>query len=71
LVGGLCGLQTPRRKAPKNPVQFSKEVLYYDGELYQGWQSPDNLDHKAFKNLLLDLAAKKLTVTEAATYFGA
>ncbi len=60
----MCGLQTLRRKAPENPIQFAKEVLYYDGEIYNGWQSPGNLDSKALRSLLLDLAAKKLTVDE-------
>ncbi len=65
----MCGLQTPCRKTPENPMQFAKEVLYYDGVLYKGWQSPTNLDAKARKSLLLDLAAKKLTVEEVANYF--
>lgn len=63
----MCGLQTPRRKTPVNPIQFAKQVLYYDGELYEGWQNAGNITRKARKNLLLDLAAKKLTVDEVAS----
>ena len=35
----MCGLQTPERKKPVNPEQKNKQVLYYDGVLYNGWQS--------------------------------
>lgn len=35
----MCGLQTSRRTAPLNPKQYAKEVLYYDGKLYDGWQT--------------------------------
>ena len=34
----MCGLHTSRRCKPVNPVQVSKQVLYYDGRLYDGWQ---------------------------------
>lgn len=34
----MCGLQTPLRKRPENPEQVGKQVLYYDGQLYTGWQ---------------------------------
>jgi len=35
----LCGMQTNKRAAPINPKQILKKVLYYDGKLYDGWQS--------------------------------
>jgi hypothetical protein len=66
----MCGLQTPHRKRPINPVQFEKEVLYYDGEIYCGWQNAGNITPKARKNLLLDLAAKKLTADDVAKILG-
>ena len=34
----MCGLQTPMREAPVNPIQKEKQVLYYDGKIYSGWQ---------------------------------
>ena len=34
----MCGLQTPQRVLPENPVLHKKEVLYYDGKIYEGWQ---------------------------------
>jgi hypothetical protein len=34
----LCGLQTPCRLVPDNPKQCLHGVLYYDGQLYDGWQ---------------------------------
>ncbi len=34
----MCGLQTPMRPKPVNPRQHLKQVLYYDGKVYDGWQ---------------------------------
>lgn len=34
----MCGLQTPLRPHPENPKQTKNPVLYYDGNLYNGWQ---------------------------------
>lgn len=34
----MCGLQTNCRPKPKNPEQVLKQVLYYDGIIYNGWQ---------------------------------
>ena len=36
----MCGLQTKKRPAPINPKQYPKQVLYYDGRIYDGWQKP-------------------------------
>ena len=38
----MCGLQTPIRLRPANPQQFRKEVLYYDGHIYDGWRIKDD-----------------------------
>ena len=35
----MCGLQTALRIKPICPVQYTKDVLYYDGKIYQGWQT--------------------------------
>ena len=34
----MCGLQTNKRPRPINPKQEKKQVLYYDGKIYDGWQ---------------------------------
>jgi len=34
----MCGIQTPLRAMPENPEQIINDVLYYDGQLYKGWQ---------------------------------
>ena len=34
----MCGLQTTHREAPVDPEQILHGVLYYDGNLYDGWQ---------------------------------
>lgn len=35
----MCGLQTTRRIKPEDPEQIVKKVLYYDGKIYDGWQT--------------------------------
>ena len=65
----MCGLQTPFRKKPVNPKQFAKNVLYYDGKIYDGWQSPQNIGKMAKRQILEDLAKGKITVGEAERYF--
>jgi len=36
----MCGLQTSKRIKPINPKSpFKKKVLYYDGIIYDGWQT--------------------------------
>jgi organic radical activating enzyme len=37
----MCGLQTTRREKPHNPRGIMKKVLYYDGKLYNGWQTQE------------------------------
>lgn len=34
----MCGLQTRRRPCPANPKIIPHPVLYYDGNIYDGWQ---------------------------------
>lgn len=65
----MCGLQTNYRKVPVNPIQCgAKQVLYYDGIMYQGWQSSNNLDKIALIGLLSDLAAGNRTIGEVERY---
>ena len=35
----MCGIQNSLRPVPKNPKLKEKQVLYYDGNIYRGWQS--------------------------------
>ena len=37
----MCGLQTNKRTRPQNPEQAKKQVMYYDGNIYDGWQRKD------------------------------
>jgi organic radical activating enzyme len=62
----MCGLQTSHRPAPVNPVQCRKEVLYYDGKVYDGWQSSMyKLSEQATDELLEGVAEGKITPEEA------
>ena len=60
----MCGLQTSRRIAPENPQQQAKEVLYYDGKIYAGWQT--NKDKKTMneKDVIKKITNNKLTEEE-------
>ena len=54
----MCGFQTSRRIKPENAYSCLKEVLYYDGNMYQGWQLKENepvlaLKHKTINKKLL------------------
>lgn len=60
----MCGLQTPHRKAPDNPEQDSKKsVLYYDGNIYDGWQRAHSTGE--IERLLHALREQKITPDEA------
>ena len=37
----MCGLQTSKRAMPESPEQCEKQVLYYDGKVYNGWLKKD------------------------------
>lgn len=52
----MCGLQTPKRIKPTNPEQTKKQVLYYDGEIYNGWQT--TREKKMTDKELIDLLEK-------------
>jgi organic radical activating enzyme len=61
----MCGLQTPLRKKPENPEQCVKNVLYYDGNYYNGWNKAMNL-----KKVLQMVADGKLSVKDAEDIIG-
>ena len=69
----MCGLQTEKRLKPKNPKQCQKQVLYYDGKIYDGWQTfhkEEIVTDKQLSQLLKDVADKKVSPTEAAIKIG-
>ena len=62
----MCGLQTPHRPRPVDPVQCPKHVLYYDGKVYDGWQSSlYRLSDQAIDELLQGVAEGKISPEEA------
>jgi len=42
----MCGLQTKCRPKPINPKRFAKDVVYYDGKVYHGWQKEKDMDSR-------------------------
>lgn len=58
----MCGLQTPLRPKPTYPEQYSKSVLYYNGQYYQGWQKAMNM-----RKLLEMVLEQQITINEAMT----
>ncbi len=53
----MCGFQTAKRPAPLDP-EFSDKggVLYYNGEVYPGWQCAGNLSEEARQRVLQEVA---------------
>lgn len=69
----MCGLQTTRRLIPNDPKQVLKEVLYYDGNIYNGWQTAKKekiVTDKKLVELLEDVARGKKSVAEVSLEFG-
>lgn len=68
----MCGLQTSKRPRPDNPEQFAKEVLYYDGKFYDGWQTNSskkevkNMTDRELERILENVANGQITPAEAA-----
>lgn len=66
----MCGLQTTKRIAPKKPKQYSKKVLYYDGQVYNGWQTQEEIKMNAknsnqnISDIINSLTNNKLTEEE-------
>ena len=74
----MCGLQTSRRMKPEDPQQAMKEVLYYDGKIYKGWQTNKNenkngggkVRDRDLVKLLEQVADGKVSPAEAAFKIG-
>lgn len=65
----MCGLQTSRRARPEDPQQALKQVLYYDGKLYDGWQTAgkedDVMEPRDLKELLQKVADGEISADAA------
>ena len=69
----MCGLQTIKRKKPINPEQVRKQVLYYDGKIYNGWQTEIKetvVKDKEIIKLLQDVKNGKIDIAEASLIIG-
>ena len=63
----MCGLQTTKRIVPEQPEQCRKQVLYYDGQLYDGWQKENKMATKEeILKIMQEVADGKKTDEEAA-----
>jgi len=65
----MCGLQTDTRVKPINSVQVQKHVLYYDGKIYDGWQTNKEeitVNDAELLKLMDDVAKGKIPPAEAA-----
>jgi organic radical activating enzyme len=60
----MCGLQTSRRVSPSDPEQCVKEVLYYDGKIYQGWQVVSKEERMEKEGILNKVTNNKLSDEE-------
>ena len=66
----MCGMQTDKRPKIINPEQILKQVMYYDGKIYNGWQKERNVsmkknDKDSVKKILDQVKSGKLSVEEA------
>lgn len=65
----MCGLQTSMRVLPNEPIQYPKEVLYYDGKIYAGWQTFNKMEadvtNKELVKILRSLEANEISSEEA------
>jgi hypothetical protein len=61
----MCGLQTTRRVRPEDPEQELKQVLYYDGNIYNGWQQEADVTDGQLKELLKAVALGNIPIEEA------
>lgn len=63
----MCGFQIAHRPQPDKPEPAQdKQVLYYDGHLYNGWQAKETgMKTKKLRQLLKKVAAGQLSVEDA------
>ncbi len=69
----MCGLQTDFKNKPENPEQILKKVLYYDGKIYNGWQTIKKelvVTDKQLIELLQEVKEGKKDITIAALELG-
>jgi len=65
----MCGLQTHMRKTPCNPEQINKQVMYYDGNIYDGWQKKETVSSKEVKKIVSRLKNEKpIPVSQGCQY---
>ena len=60
----MCGMQTKMRKLPDNPEIIDKNVLYYDGNMYDGWQTRGGLIG-SLNDILYNVKDGKISVEDA------
>lgn len=69
----MCGVQNPLRPLPIAPEQVQKDVLYYDGNIYKGWQislkERKDMDEKLLTLILEKVKSGELTIEEAKKAF--
>ena len=65
-----CGALTCNRKVPEGATwENYKNIIYYDGESYRGWQSSyNNYEEKTVDNILDDLLDSKISKENAVRY---
>lgn len=62
----MCGLQTEMRKKPVQPEQIGKQVMYYDGQIYYGWQKRGlEMTKEERKKILEAVKSGEMTIEEA------
>ncbi len=66
----MCGLQTDMRPKIIDPEQILKQVMYYNGKIYNGWQKErkvimKKVDKDSVKEILDQVRSGKLSVEEA------
>jgi organic radical activating enzyme len=69
----MCGMQTKLRPCPKNPERYPKQVVYYDGKVYDGWQieKEGKMTRKELERLLEQVRVGEVTAKAAAKIINA
>jgi len=63
----MCGMQTAKRPYPNDPIIRPHPVLYYDGNIYAGWQQKEKEGEQELEDLLQQVAAGEVSVDDALT----